>query len=76
MTAGTRIRHTRGTLSPLPVIQIGGITASVQYAGLSSAGEFQFNVVIPKSLGNGDQPIVATYGGASTQSGTLITIQK
>jgi uncharacterized protein (TIGR03437 family) len=63
-----------GTLSPLPAIQIGGVAATVQFAGLVAPGEFQFNVIIPASLGNGDQPITATYGGASTQSGALITI--
>jgi uncharacterized protein (TIGR03437 family) len=64
-----------GALSPLPVVEIGGLKASVQYASLVAPGEFQFNVVIPAALGNGDQTIVATYGGVSTQSGVLITIQ-
>jgi uncharacterized protein (TIGR03437 family) len=63
-----------GTLSPLPVIKIGGVTAAVQFAGLVAPGEFQFNVVVPASLSNGDQPITATSGGGSTQSGTLVTI--
>ncbi len=63
-----------GTLSPLPVVKIGGVTASVQFAGLVAPGEFQFNVVIPASLSNGDQSITAIYGGISTQSGTLITV--
>jgi uncharacterized protein (TIGR03437 family) len=63
-----------GTLSPLPVVKIGGVTATVQFAGLTAAGEFQFNVKIPASLTNGDQSITATYGGVSTQSGALITI--
>ena len=63
-----------GTLAPLPVIQIGGVRATVQFAGLVFPGEFQFNVVIPPTLGNGDQPITATYGGVSTQSGMLITV--
>jgi uncharacterized protein (TIGR03437 family) len=62
-------------LSPLPVIKIGGITATVQFAGLSAVGEFQFNVVVPASTPNGDQSITATYGGLTTQAGTLITIQ-
>jgi uncharacterized protein (TIGR03437 family) len=65
-----------GTLSPLPVIKIGGVTAMVQYAGLVAPGEFQFNVTIPASLGNGDQTITATYNGISTQPGTLITVHK
>jgi uncharacterized protein (TIGR03437 family) len=63
-----------GALSPLPVIKIGGVTAAVQFAGLVAPGEFQFNVVIPASLANGDQSITAAYDGVSTQSGALITI--
>ena len=63
-----------GMLSPLPVVKIGGITALVQFAGLSAVGEFQFNVVVPANTPNGDQPITATYGGLTTQAGTLITI--
>lgn len=63
-----------GPLSPLPVVQIGNAKATVTFAGLVAPGEFQFNVVIPTSLGNGDQPITATYGGQATQSGTLITV--
>jgi uncharacterized protein (TIGR03437 family) len=65
-----------GTLSPLPVITIGGVTATVTFAGLVAPGEFQFNVVVPPSLANGDQPTVATYNGSTTQAGTLITVQQ
>lgn len=63
-----------GTLSPQPVIKIGETSADVQFAGLVSAGEFQFNVVVPASLANGDQSITATYNGETTQSGALITV--
>jgi uncharacterized protein (TIGR03437 family) len=64
-----------GNLTPLPVIKIGGITATVQFAGLVAPGEFQFNVVVPIGLTNGDQSITATYSGQTTQAGTSITIQ-
>lgn len=64
-----------GTLSPFPVIQIGGVAAKVQFAGLVAPGQYQFNVVIPKGLGSGDQTITATYNGQTTQPGTLITLQ-
>jgi uncharacterized protein (TIGR03437 family) len=64
-----------GSLSPLPVIKIGGIAATVQFAGLVAAGQYQFNVVVPSNLANGDQSITATYGGQTTQAGTLITVQ-
>ncbi len=64
-----------GTLSPLPAITIGGVAATVMFAGLVAPGEFQFNVVVPSPLANGDQPITATYNGLTTQPGTRITIQ-
>jgi len=64
-----------GNLLPLPVIKIGGATAMVTFAGLVLPGEFQFNVVVPSALADGNQPITATYGGLSTQAGTLIAIQ-
>jgi uncharacterized protein (TIGR03437 family) len=64
-----------GTLSTLPVIKIGGATATMQFAGLVSPGEFQFNVVVPPGTPNGDQPVTANYDGQTTQAGTLIAIQ-
>jgi uncharacterized protein (TIGR03437 family) len=64
-----------GVLTPTPAITIGGVAATVAFAGLNGTpGEFQFNVVVPSTLTNGDQSIVATYNGQSTQSNTLITI--
>jgi uncharacterized protein (TIGR03437 family) len=65
-----------GVLTPTPVVTIGGVLATVLYAGLAGPGEFQFNVVVPTGLGNGDQTITATYNGASTQLGTLLTVHK
>jgi len=65
-----------GTLATLPVVTIGNATASVAFAGLVAPGEFQFNVVVPSSVPNGDQPITATYGGMTTQTGALVTIQR
>ncbi len=63
-----------GTLSPLPAITIGGIPAQVQFAGLTEAGEFQFNVMIPPNAPSGDNAILATYGGAEAPA-ELITVQ-
>jgi uncharacterized protein (TIGR03437 family) len=65
-----------GTLSPMPEITIGGAAAKVTFAGLVAPGEFQFNVVVPPSLANGDQPTMAMYNGLTTQTGTLITVQQ
>jgi uncharacterized protein (TIGR03437 family) len=63
-----------GTIVPPPVIKIGGLSATVQFAGLVGPGEFQFNVVVPAGIGGGDQPISATYNSLTTQAGTLLTI--
>ena len=65
-----------GSLSPIPVIKIGGIQANVRFAGLNvTPGEFQFNVDVPVNLTDGDQPITATFSGGSTQAGALLTVQ-
>jgi uncharacterized protein (TIGR03437 family) len=63
-----------GTLSPPPVVTVGGITASSIFAGPIVPGEFQFNVTLPAAIENADQSIMASYGGATTQPGTLIAI--
>lgn len=55
-------------------VTIGGTPATVQFAGLTAAGLYQINVVVP-NISSGDQSIVATVGGASTQSGVLLKIQ-
>lgn len=63
-----------GSLSPLPVVTIGGLTATVQFARAVAPGEFQFDVVVPSSAPDGDQPLVAAYNGLTTQAEALITI--
>jgi uncharacterized protein (TIGR03437 family) len=63
-----------GSLSPLPVITIGGSAAAVSFAGLVAPGEFQFNVVIPTNAPSGDNSITATYNGAEASPAGIITI--
>ena len=55
-------------------LRIGGVAATVPFAGIVAAGEYQFNVVVP-AVPDGDQPIAADIGGVSTQSGLLINIK-
>jgi len=66
------------TAVPLPAnsvqIAIGGVAATVLFAGLTESGLYQFDVTVP-SLAAGDALVVATIGGVSTQSGVSITIQ-
>ena len=64
-----------GSLATMPVVTVGGIAATVQFAGLISPGLFQFNVVIPAGVPSGDNALVATYGGAEAAPAAAITIQ-
>jgi len=64
-----------GALPTTPSITIGGIPATVTFAGLVAPGEYQFNVMIPTNAPNGDLPLIATYQGNTTQSqATVITV--
>ena len=55
-----------------PTVTIGGVQASVQYAGMvvGNAGLYQVNLTIPPNTGLGDQPVVVTVAGRSTPSGS------
>ena len=55
-------------------VRIGGLDATVAYAGLISPGVYQFNVVVPQ-VAAGDQLVVAELHALLTQSGLLLTIQ-
>jgi uncharacterized protein (TIGR03437 family) len=52
-------------------LTIGGQNVPIQFAGLSAAGLYQVNVQVPAGLGQGDQPVVLTVNGQSTQPATL-----
>jgi uncharacterized protein (TIGR03437 family) len=56
-------------------VTIGGVAATVAFAGLSGSGLNQLNVTIPGGLASGDAALVATVDGVQTQSGVYITIQ-
>jgi uncharacterized protein (TIGR03437 family) len=56
-------------------VKIGNVAAQVQFAGLTGAGLYQINVIIP-DLPAGDQAVVATIAGNSTQTGKYITVER
>jgi len=64
-----------GNLSPPPTVQIGGIEATVEFAGLVSPGEYQFNVVVPPGTPDGNQVVAAALNGIATQGRAMIAIQ-
>jgi uncharacterized protein (TIGR03437 family) len=65
-------------MSPLPTATIGGINASVVFAGLvpSLANVYQLNVVVPPNAPNGDLPLLTTTGVVTSTGGavTLTTV--
>ena len=53
---------------------IGGVPATVQFAGLAAPGEYQFNILVPGGL-TGDNLVVLKVGGVSTRPGAYLTVQ-
>lgn len=64
-----------GQYSTLPTCTIGGTSAGVGFAGLVGVGLVQLNITIPTTGASGDIPIVCTFGGVSTPSGNVVTVQ-
>jgi uncharacterized protein (TIGR03118 family) len=66
------------TAAPLvtkPTVMFNGIQANVVFAGLTATGLYQFNVVVPTGLPDGDATVVAQTATGSTPTGALITIK-
>jgi len=58
------------------VVTIGGVRAQVLFAGLTGAGLYQVNVVVPAGLSPGDKAVQAVLlSGGFTQVGPLLTVQ-
>jgi uncharacterized protein (TIGR03437 family) len=56
-------------------LSINKVSVIPTLAGLAEAGVYQINLTVPAGLGKGDVPLVATVGGAQTQSGIVISLQ-
>ena len=56
-------------------LMINNVPMSLQFEGLSGAGLYQFNFVLPPGLGKGDMPVQAIVGGLSTQTNVVIALQ-
>ncbi len=49
-------------------LSINGVSINPTFVGISSAGLYQINFVVPANLGNGDLPIGAMVAGKNTQT--------
>jgi uncharacterized protein (TIGR03118 family) len=56
-------------------VLIGGVPAQVSFAGLTSPGVYQFNVIVPPSTPSGDTPVQIIIGSFSSPAGAVITVQ-
>ena len=63
-----------GTLAPPPVVKIGGVAATVQFAGLVAVGQYQFNVVVPSTAAAGNVLVVGLTGNTETQPNAFIAV--
>jgi len=75
LTAGSDVQ-TGALPTPWPQVTIGGATAVVKYAALISPGLYQINVVVPSTAANGDNQVIATYGGATSPTGAMIPVSR
>jgi uncharacterized protein (TIGR03437 family) len=66
-------------LSPLPAVTIGGVAATVQYAGPvvgGMLGVVQINAVVPAGATTGNTtPVSITIGAGTTQAGATIVVK-
>ena len=63
------------SLASASPVTIGGVTASISFAGMASSGIYQFNLVVPE-VADGDQEVIATVGGVKSPVGTKMTVKK
>lgn len=70
--AGTPFSGAAPAATPVE-ITIGGVRSEVQFAGITAAGSFQFNVIVPNTA-SGDQLVQGRVGGIGTLY-ALLTVQ-
>jgi uncharacterized protein (TIGR03118 family) len=72
---GRVISEPIGLSGALPTVMIGGMPAQVTFAGLTAAGLYQLNVVVPFGLSPGDVAVTATVNGSTTPVAMLTIAQ-
>jgi uncharacterized protein (TIGR03437 family) len=56
-------------------VTIGGMPASVSFAGLVQAGVYQVNATVPASAPSGDNAITVQVGGYTSPGGVFLTVR-
>jgi uncharacterized protein (TIGR03437 family) len=73
VAAGKAFSGSAPTTSPVTVT-IGGVNATVLFAGMTASGVYQINLTVP-AASSGDQPLVASVNGNQTPGGVMVSIQ-
>jgi uncharacterized protein (TIGR03437 family) len=72
--AGQPFSGAAPTKNPI-TLYINNIVVQTTFVGLSSAGLYQINLMVPPGLGQGDVPLQALAGGMQTQPGVVFSLQ-
>jgi uncharacterized protein (TIGR03437 family) len=72
--AGKPFSGSAAVINPVTLL-INNVPVTPGFAGLSSAGLYQINVVVPAGLGTGDVSLQATAGGVRTLPGIVLSLQ-
>ena len=74
VAAGQAYSGAAATTMPVTLL-INNKSQTPAFAGLTSAGLYQFNLTVPSGLGTGDVPLQAMVGGVTTPSGVVLSLQ-
>lgn len=75
---GGGVSNAEGRLTATTTVTIGGLPATLAYAGIapaSTAGLYQVNATVPAGAASGSQPVVITIGGVASQAGVTLEVQ-
>ena len=74
VAAGQAYSGAASTTSPVTLL-INNKSTTPAFAGLTSAGLYQFNLTVPSGLGTGDVPLQGMVGGVTTPTGPVLSLQ-
>ena len=72
--AGQPFAGAAQTTNPV-TLRINNFSVTPTFAGLSGAGLYQINLIVPSGLGTGDVSLQAAVGGAQAPSGVVMSLQ-
>jgi uncharacterized protein (TIGR03437 family) len=63
------------TMVTNPKVTVGGAAVTLSFAGVISAGLYQFNLTLPAAVGSGDRALQATVNGVQTPASVFVPVQ-